>query len=723
MKTAMVLISFMLQGMIQASVPSPFLPGTEQYSQPGSSYFPEELTASLDPDFLNKAQNLGRIQIDNLPLSNGQWVTVELTEFDPFSPGAKIIEMSDEGPIIHEPSRNRTYFKGHVLGRSHDSLALFALWPSGFSGFIQLERTRYIFGIKHTSDEKPLAAVSRFDPSVDPSKILSCCNDQDDSINEIPSLQDIVNQDPAFRVPSSGTLKADLALDMDYEAYTHFGSVQAAVDYATDLTAAISVFYERDADTIISIGNIVVWTSTASPYPYTGSTTSALLTQIGTYYQTYMGSVNRATAILLSLKNLGGGIAWRCTGGCLCSTTYGYGVIGINGTYGYPTTSYTWDADGYAHELGHNFGSRHTHCYQDPPGTWLDCCYVGNPVETGCCEGPAAESDGTIMSYCHLWPPYDKPLIFHEYVKPIIRTGAENASCVLEAGSPGTLVEDGSGDGVMVSKQTGYVPISFSFDDGSPNTNVGFGGTSTSRLAWIKRFSPSEYPITVTEVNVIFWDGTISVGRNIQILFYRDTSGSGSPSNSTLDYTQNVTVQVVSSSSWNNYTLSTPQTVTVGDFYVGFYDLDAPTYPGSYPAAADTNTPPSGRCFYKSNSTTPSGYTSTDSYGWNWMIRAAGTRSPSGDDILLTWGDPCNVATEPSQSFAVYSKSLSLLESEGYDPNPLSCTESGHSYSTNISGDAYFTVVPILGPNEGGHGFSRTTTNTCATINPDPSCP
>jgi len=94
-----------------------------------------------------------------------------------------------------------------------------------------------------------------------------------------------------------------------------------------------------------------------------------------------------------------GGIAWLDV---LCANDFsqsghwggGYGVVQISTNY----PSNLWDLLATAHEMGHNFGSPHTHCFSPP----IDMCYSG---ESGCYSGPVVNPGplgGTIMSYCHL---------------------------------------------------------------------------------------------------------------------------------------------------------------------------------------------------------------------------------------------------------------------------------------------------------------------------------
>jgi hypothetical protein len=84
--------------------------------------------------------------------------------------------------------------------------------------------------------------------------------------------------------------------------------------------------------------------------------------------------------------------------------------------------SFTWDFVVTAHELGHNFGSLHTHDYCPP----LDQCYTN-------CSGPTTCTRGTLMSYCHTCAGLaNVDLHFHPVTAEIMRENV-NASCLVDA--------------------------------------------------------------------------------------------------------------------------------------------------------------------------------------------------------------------------------------------------------------------------------------------------
>ena len=85
----------------------------------------------------------------------------------------------------------------------------------------------------------------------------------------------------------------------------------------------------------------------------------------------------------MSGKNVGGGIAYV---GSLSSPTIAYGVsAGLSGTFNASNPQDIWDSIVVAHEIGHAFGSSHTHTYDNPfiapspnTGGAIDCCYSDN---------------------------------------------------------------------------------------------------------------------------------------------------------------------------------------------------------------------------------------------------------------------------------------------------------------------------------------------------------
>jgi len=144
--------------------------------------------------------------------------------------------------------------------------------------------------------------------------------------------------------------------------------------------------------------------------------------------------VPRALAAMLSGTSSSSysasGIAWL---GGLCSTSFGYSFSKV-----FKTNYLAGDAKLVGHEIGHNFGSPHTHCYSPPIDTcWNQECYTGT---TSCPGGP-----GTVMSYCHLTG-CGSTLDFHPTVIDNILTNnvaPATGVCLFASSASDDLFDDG----------------------------------------------------------------------------------------------------------------------------------------------------------------------------------------------------------------------------------------------------------------------------------------
>lgn len=201
------------------------------------------------------------------------------------------------------------------------------------------------------------------------------------------------------------TYQAVVAVDTDSDWLSGLGDdADAAHIWIGDAFLAMNVFFERDVETRLLIGDVFLRIGT-DPYS-TSSDRYAQLNEFGSYWMSEMGHIERQFALKLSGRGIKpyyfSGIAWV---DAYCE--YGRAVNGGADTYG----SYSLNAVGAArtavdtalyigHELGHNLGSPHTHCYNPP----VDKCYNG-AAANGCYSGvpqcPAA-GQGTVMSYCHM---------------------------------------------------------------------------------------------------------------------------------------------------------------------------------------------------------------------------------------------------------------------------------------------------------------------------------
>ncbi|MEM8932380.1 MAG: M12 family metallo-peptidase, partial [Acidobacteriota bacterium] len=99
------------------------------------------------------------------------------------------------------------------------------------------------------------------------------------------------------------------------------------------------------------------------------------------------------------------------------------------------------------HEIGHNAGSSHTHCYPGPIDRCFGSeggCYSGSPV----CPGAGF---GTIMSYCHFGSACGGGIVteFHPTVQANIEgnISAAHPSCIGDYQPPGLIFDNGFENG------------------------------------------------------------------------------------------------------------------------------------------------------------------------------------------------------------------------------------------------------------------------------------
>lgn len=232
---------------------------------------------------------------------------------------------------------------------------------------------------------------------------ISCGNVSMDQSERAPSLA----HDPLAGVFDSGARGqlryGVLAIDTDQEWLDRrFGNDKtAAAEWLEDLLMFTNTVFEAQLDLRMLQGETFLRVG-SDPYDETGSPASpAQLQEFGSYWSANFDDVARTHAALVSglsaTSTSASGIAWVNS---YCEYQSTGGSYSVNQLFYSSSVPVDVSARLFAHELGHNLGSVHTHCY-DPP---IDQCYA---QENGCYSGPTScpgggDNAGTLMSYCNI---------------------------------------------------------------------------------------------------------------------------------------------------------------------------------------------------------------------------------------------------------------------------------------------------------------------------------
>jgi Metallo-peptidase family M12/IPT/TIG domain/S-layer homology domain len=434
------------------------------------------------------------VVLEPVALDDGTDVVLEVSRVEVFTKGAEIVVHGPDGDSL-APLPSDRWFTGRVSG-DPESLVMLAR-GRGLRGFILTGTRSAVIGPEGDMyAERPGRTVVRtFSPETDVPEAMRGFTCGTESLLT-PHHATAMPPSSRRRPLSSVMYYAGIAIETDYEMYVQKGSSATALaQYVGDLFAAVSFVYQRDLLVTMQVNYLSIW-ATASD-PWVAADTITALYEFGDYWHANRSGVPRTTAHFLSGKNLGGGVAWLgtiCWSDFLCSGgSCGSGANGhYGGGYGFSaslsgtapanfTTTY-WDFLCVSHEIGHNFGSPHTHCYSPP----VDQCYSGEGP--GCYLGPTSVPavKGTIMSYCHLLPGgYSNTKMFFGVagepsaaVTTLMRgTYIEQASCLGTVAGPTV-----SGISPPTGPPTGGTSVTISGSGFAGGATVKIGGSSATSV-------------------------------------------------------------------------------------------------------------------------------------------------------------------------------------------------------------------------------------------------
>jgi cysteine-rich repeat protein len=376
----------------------------------------------LDQAALASVRDRAQATITDFPLGADGSATLTLHRFEPFTADARAVVMEAGGPR-DLPLPDQRYFAGTVEGDPDSRVVLIAGTDTA-RGLVTTGGTTYRFGRDGGGVHRSWS-MRDVDASVFPGPGDFCANDTESAVvsGHGGRTGSLPQSAPPPTSAFSPTLMAQVAVDTDQELLAKFADEDEALAYLADLAAATSAIYEADTDVRIKFSFIRLWDM---PDPWTETATLAMLNQFKAYWDANEGATPRDVAHFVSGKNVVGGIAYLDV---LCDPSFGYGVSTVYGEFDMMNPDDTWDVYVLAHELGHNFGSVHTHCYMPP----LDNCYNGE-ADDGCYDGPESVpmGGGTIMSYCHLLSGGQSNInpTFGTTVSQVLRTTAENGICI-----------------------------------------------------------------------------------------------------------------------------------------------------------------------------------------------------------------------------------------------------------------------------------------------------
>lgn len=351
-------------------------------------YIDDAVYLEINKDELRRLTTTQRDYITlNIPVSADRSFQVELMKINILSDDFQMT--THDGKVIYSNDFPGIFYRGIVKG-DVNSIVSFTVFDDYIEGLIADDYGNYVIG---KTEKESDTYILYNDKNLKVENPFTCGLD-DTNFESKPS------QNGQEKNAAVGNC-VNIYIEADYHTYqSHGNSISNVANYIGALFNQVSTLYANEGISI-QLSEIVVW---IAPDPYLSFNT---LQSFRDGFRQYRFSYNGDLAHLISTRDsLGGGMAYIDG---LCNHNNSYAVSTVMNTNIFPLPMYSWDVYVFAHEMGHNFGSRHTHaCVWNGNNTAIDGCSSCQeaPILPSngcnfCIQPPNPIGGGTIMSYCH----------------------------------------------------------------------------------------------------------------------------------------------------------------------------------------------------------------------------------------------------------------------------------------------------------------------------------
>lgn len=399
MRKAFIVLTLLLAGAVnlRAQVINDLFEARTSLSRDQHSLVSKYEALELKSERLQSLRSSSPAQLKLQLPYQGTLIELEMEKVKITSDNFRVTETSRQGDIRDVVIPEASFYRGKIKGKP-GSMATISLLNDRVMGVIADENGNMVLGAID-KDGAPTSEYSFYrERDMKITNPLGCATEDEKFMIGTPPGH---HQDNNVTLPRGNAVGApvEIYFECDFKMYQERGNNTInTINYVLGFFNSVAQLYANE-DLTVQVSHIRVWTS-VDPEAGINATENILYSfrdrLAGTTY-------NGDFAHFLTTRPVGGGIAYVIGSPCNTQRQFKSAVSGIQNSYqNLPT--YSWTVEVVTHEIGHNFGSPHTH-WCGWTGGALDNCVATTPVTEGgvpCPPGPAPVNGGTIMSYCHL---------------------------------------------------------------------------------------------------------------------------------------------------------------------------------------------------------------------------------------------------------------------------------------------------------------------------------